>query len=77
MMKDRKIDEIDEYTNRRDILVESINDIIKNRINILKKTQKGTKVSMTYIEMLTETKNLILHIVQLVKADANMINSLK
>ena len=42
----------------------------------MKKTQKGTKVSMTYIEMLTESKNLILHVVQLVKADADMVKSI-
>jgi phosphate/sulfate permease len=77
IMQSRNIENLDEYTEKRDLLIESINSIIKNRIKILKKKQKGTKVSMTYIEMLTETKNLLLQTVQLVKADANMIEALK
>jgi len=68
---------LDEFTEKRNQLIDSVNSIIKNRIKILKKKQKGTKVSMTYIEMLTETKNLILQVVQLVKADVNMIDSLE
>lgn len=77
IMQSRNVENFEEYSEKRDILIESINSIIKNRIKILKKKQKGTKVSMTYIEMLTETKNLLLQTVQLVKADANMIEALK
>lgn len=77
IMQSRNIENLEEYSEKRDLLIESINSIIKNRIKILKKKQKGTKVSMTYIEMLTETKNLLLQTVQLVKADANMIEALK
>ncbi|MDF1571648.1 MAG: inorganic phosphate transporter [Bacteroidales bacterium] len=77
MMQNRKTSDMDEIIAKRDKLIESINGIIKQRIKILKKKQKGTKVSMTYIEMLTETKNLILHVVQLIKADASMIDSMK
>ncbi|MCF8346071.1 MAG: inorganic phosphate transporter [Bacteroidales bacterium] len=75
LMKSSKAKDLDEYIAKRDMLTDSINAIIKNRIKILKKKQKGTKVSMTYIEMLTETKNLLLHVVQLVKAYRTMIES--
>lgn len=77
MMQNRTTNDLDEIVVKRDELIESINVIIKHRIKILKKKQKGTKVSMTYIEMLTETKNLILHVVQLIKADSNMSDSVK
>ncbi len=76
IMQNKNRENLEEYSAKRDVLIESINDIIKNRIKILKKKQKGTKVSMVYIEMLTETKNLILHTIQLVKADTNMIEAL-
>jgi len=69
MLQSHKNKDMDEYLKKRDVLIDNINEIIRNRIKILKKKQKGTKVSMTYIEMLTECKNLILHLVQLVKAD--------
>ncbi len=77
IIQNHQYESLDEYVEKRDILIDSINAIIKNRIKILKKKQKGTKVSMTYIEMLTETKNLLLHTVELIKAVANMVESLK
>jgi Na+/phosphate symporter len=77
ILQKRNDENLHEFTKKRDLLIEEINEIVRKRIKILKKTQKGTKVSMTYIEMLTETKNLVLHIVKLVKADASMIESHK
>ncbi len=77
ILKNKNIDAIEEIMKKRDILIDEINEIIRNRIKILKKTQKGTKVSMTYIEMLTESKNLLLHLVQLLKADNAMGKQLK
>ena len=52
-----------------------INDILVSRIKILKKTRKGVKMSVTYIEMLSETKNLLLNVVQLVKTHTKLLNS--
>lgn len=77
ILTQRNTDNMGEFMEKRDLLMDNINDIIRNRIKILKKTQKGSKVSMTYIEMLTETKNLLLHLVQLVKADTAMAESIK
>lgn len=75
LLTSRNIDNLDEFVKQRDLLIEDINEIIRNRIKILKRTRKGTKVSMTYIEMLTETKNLVLHVAQLVKAEASMVQT--
>ena len=77
LMQSPKAKNLEEYSIKRDALIDSINVIIKNRIKILKKKQKGTKVSMTYIEMLTETKNLLLHVVKLIKADMVLRSSWK
>ena len=57
LFQTKNFDKIDELNKRRDLVIDTINDVIKNRIKILKKTQKGSKVSITYIDMLTETKN--------------------
>ncbi|MCK4747997.1 MAG: inorganic phosphate transporter, partial [Bacteroidales bacterium] len=75
LLKNRNFDTLDELVSRRDEISNMINEIIRNRIKILKKTQKGAKVSVTYIEMLTETKNLLLHVVQLVKAEGSLLQS--
>lgn len=76
LLKNRNYDSLDELVLRRDEMINLANEIILSRIKILKKIQKGVKVSMTYIEMLSETKNLLLDVVQLVKADINFLNSL-
>lgn len=76
LLKKRKYDQVDELVNRRDKLLNTINEILYNRVKIIKKKQKGVKVSVTYIEMLSETKNLILNVVQLVKADIQLLDNL-
>jgi phosphate/sulfate permease len=76
LLDGKKFDQMETLTKKRDALVEMSNDILLNRIKILKKTQKGVKVSVTYIEMLSETKNLLLNVVQLAKATVSMLNSL-
>jgi phosphate/sulfate permease len=70
ILTNRNYDSIDELVKRRDEMTGLANDILLSRIKILKKTQKGVKLSVTYLEMLSETKNLFLNVVQLVKADA-------
>ena len=57
-------------------MISLVNDILRNRIKILKKIHKGVKVSVTYIEMLSETKNLLLDVVQLVKAHIKLFDSI-
>ncbi|MFH0759653.1 MAG: inorganic phosphate transporter [Bacteroidota bacterium] len=76
-MKNRDKDDFGELTSRRDEMINLSNDIMLNRIKILKKTQKGVKVSVTYMEILTETKTLLLNVVHLVKAHMNLFDSLK
>ncbi|HKK63176.1 MAG TPA: inorganic phosphate transporter [Bacteroidales bacterium] len=77
LVQNRNISNLDDFINRRDKLINEINDIIKNRIKTLKKKKKGAKVSMTYIEMLTETKNVIIHVTHLIKTDGEMFLSLQ
>ena len=57
-------------------MIHMANEIMVGRIKILKKTQKGVKISVTYMEMLSETKNLFLNSVHLVKADSLLQESI-
>jgi phosphate/sulfate permease len=76
LLKNRNFDHLDELVLRRDKLIDLANDIFLSRIKIIKKTQKGVKVSVTYMEMLSETKNLLLNVVHLVKADVHLLDSI-
>jgi len=58
-------------------MINLANEILVNRIKILKKTQKGVKISVTYLEMLSETKNVFLNSVHLVKAESLLHESMR
>jgi len=76
LLKHRKYDQLGELVQHRDKSINLINDILYHRVKIIKKKQKGVKVSVTYIEMLSETKNLLLNVVQLVKSDFKLLDYL-
>jgi Na+/phosphate symporter len=76
LLKKGKYDQIDDLTDHRDKMILLINDMLYHRVKIIKKTKKGVKVSVTYIEMLSETKNLLSDAVHLVKADIKLMDVL-
>jgi len=77
VLNDRKFEQLDELVKRRDEMINLANEILVNRIKILKKTQKGVKISVTYLEMLSETKNVFLNSVHLVKAESLLHESMR
>jgi len=77
ILKNRRYDRFDELVKRRDAMINMANDILVQRIKILKKTQKGVKISVTYMEMLSENKNLFLNSVHLVKAESLLHDSMR
>lgn len=76
ILQNKNYKSMEELSARRDEMINMINDILRHRIKILKKTQKGVKLSVTYMEMLNETKNLFLNVTHLVKAEAQLQESL-
>jgi Na+/phosphate symporter len=75
ILKSKNFDNLDDLVQRRDSMINMTNNILRNRIKILKKTQKGVKISVTYMEMLSETKNLFLNVVRMVKANAYLLDT--
>jgi len=75
LLKIKNNGQMEELVHRRDEMMDLVNEILLSRIKILKKNKKGVKISVTYIEMLTETKNLLLDLVQLVKSEVNLVQS--
>jgi len=76
LLSNRSFDKQNELVQRRDELIILANEIFRSRIKILKKTRKGAKESATYMEMLMETKGLLLNVVQLIKAHINLQQSI-
>jgi Na+/phosphate symporter len=77
ILNNRSYDSFDELVKRRDAMISMANEILLQRIKILKKTQKGVKISVTYMEMLSENKNLFLNSVHLVKAESLLHESMR
>ncbi len=75
LLKNRNFENLGELVRRRDEMISLANEIFLSRVKILKKTHKGSKESVTYMEMLVETKSLLLHVVHLIKADIHLIES--
>ena len=65
---------LDEVIEVQQDLLEQINGIRKNQLKRLKKEGASTKNSMLYIGVLHETKNLILYLVNLLKAHRDFVN---
>jgi len=72
IQKDREFGTMEDLVHQRDDLITLANEIIRTRIKILKKTQKGVKISVTLLEMLAESKSLFLNVVKLVKANSTL-----
>jgi len=76
ILKDKKFEKLPELVKQRDLLIETANTLLLQRIRILKKTQKGVKVSITFMEMLSESKNLFLNTVHMAKAHSQLHESM-
>jgi phosphate/sulfate permease len=77
MLRNGSFEKMEELVKRRDEMINMANSILIYRIKILKKTQKGVKISVTYMEMLSESKNLFLNSVHLAKAQSLLHKSLE
>jgi phosphate/sulfate permease len=75
MLTKKNYKQLENLITRRNSIIDITNDILLNRVKILRKNKKGVKISMTYIEMLTETRSLILNLVQLVKSEVKLYDS--
>ncbi len=75
LLKNKNDGQMEELVHRRDEMMDLVNEILLSRIRILKKNKKGVRISVTYIEMLSETKNLLLDVVQLVRSEVNLVQS--
>ena len=68
MLRDGDFSDIEMVLSLRDQLFESIADAIKSELTRINGEQSGTKASMLYLTILTETKNMVLQSRNLLKS---------
>ena len=73
MLSTNDFEEIDRVMRMRDQLFEAIDDAIKNQLRRIKSKQSSTKTSMLYLNILNETKNMVLQSRNLLKSQKYFI----
>lgn len=68
ILKENKIDSIDDLIEKRNILVERLKLIEKDQIKRIKANEVSTRNSVLFFNIITETKSMLLNLINLVKA---------
>lgn len=73
ILKEEKFDDLDDLIVQRDTLVEKLKVLEKAQIKRIKSKDVSTRNSMLYFNIISETKNLLLHLVNVIKAQRDFI----
>ena len=71
ILKKNSFEHLDEFKKMRDDLMEMTVDLKKKQIKSLKKAGKGTKVTLVYLDILSESKNMLLFVTNVLEAQRN------
>ncbi|HCC70096.1 MAG TPA: phosphate permease [Bacteroidales bacterium] len=74
ILKSNNFENIDESITKQSKLIGSIESVRKKQIKRIKKGAAGTKVTLLYLDLLTETKNLVLQSGNILKAYRDFCN---
>lgn len=73
IVRQNSFEHISELESKRDMLISEINSLRKKQIKSLKKEGAGTKVSLVFLDLMTESKNMLLFITHVVKANHDFV----
>ncbi|MBT3933921.1 MAG: phosphate permease [Bacteroidetes bacterium] len=73
VMKDNKYDNVDELIHKQQLILDQINTYKKKQLKRIKNKETGTRNTMLYMELLSESKNLLLHSINLLKSQRDFI----
>jgi Na+/phosphate symporter len=68
ILKNNKFQKYPELIEKRNKLVAETSDLKMKQIKSLKKSKKGTKVGLLYLEIMTESKNMLLFTTNVIQA---------
>lgn len=73
LLKEEKFENLDELIDQRNNLVKKLKELEKDQIKRIKAKEVSTRNSVLYFKIITETKNLLLHLINVVKAQRDFI----
>jgi phosphate/sulfate permease len=68
ILRNNNFEHMGDLKKMRDELTEATQEMRKNQIKLLKKSGKGTKVSLVFLDVMTESKNLLLFVTNVLEA---------
>lgn len=77
MLRDKDFSDLDEVLRMRDSLFVVIAGAIKNQVRRLKEEKMSTKASVLYLNILNETKTMVLQARNLIKSQGYFLSALK
>ncbi|MGM0622247.1 MAG: inorganic phosphate transporter [Bacteroidota bacterium] len=77
ILKNNNFDKLDELIEMRDDLIDNLVKMEKSQINRIKAKEVNTRNSMLFFNTVTETKNLLLHFVNAMKAYRDFVQFTK
>jgi len=77
ILKEKRFDNLDELIEKRKLLLEKLKNLEKNQIKRIKNNTVSTRNSILYFNIITETKSLLLHLINVVKAQRDFVGETK
>nr|WP_321410212.1 inorganic phosphate transporter [uncultured Carboxylicivirga sp.] len=74
VIKTNDYDKLDDLMEKRESILESIRGYRKAQLKRIKNEKAGTKVSLLYLNIMHETQNLLLHMINLTKAQRDFVD---
>jgi Na+/phosphate symporter len=73
IVKEDRFDQIDELIMSRNNIIDNLMKIEKNQLKRIKTQQVNSRNSMLFLNMVVETKNMLLHTINLLKSHRDFI----
>lgn len=77
ILKEKRFEDLDELIDKRNQLVVNLKELEKAHIKWIKTNPVSTRNSILYFNIITETKSLLLNLINVVKAQRDFINETK
>ena len=77
ILKDKRDDEMELFLKQRRGLIKRIKSLNKNQIKMIRREEVGTKISVLHLNTMSESKNLFLNTVNLVRAHRDFLRHSK
>ncbi len=77
VVKEGKFDELDNVIKQRNDLLQKLTDLERSQIKRIKNKEVNTRNSMLFFNVVSETKNLLMHYINLVKAQRDFFQNAK